>query len=117
MHDKIAERLRELRGRKGLSKKDVAEICNRDPTTVRNWEDGVNPPPADAIAILAKHYGVSADYLVGISDFPAGIGPDQWIVDVEAYEAREPGVSWAAKIPRQMRIVDYEELRKLEDNR
>lgn len=80
MPSKTAERLVALRGKD--SQQAIARIAGCSPATISNWENDVHSPPADALARLAVHWGVSADYLVGLSDFPSGLAPDSWIVDL-----------------------------------
>mgnify|MGYP001179645572 CR=1 FL=1 len=112
MPSKTAERLVALRGKD--SQQAIARIAGCSPATISNWENDVHSPPADALARLAVHWGVSADYLVGLSDFPSGLAPDSWIVDLDAYEKEHPGSAWAAKVPRRHKIVDYAELQRME---
>lgn len=49
----------------------------------------MNAPPADAIARLAEHWQVTADYLCGITDFPERLPPGMWVVDLDYVEALE----------------------------
>lgn len=121
MTNVTAQRLIALRGKAKQS--EVAAICGVAATTISNWENGVNLPPADAIALLARHWGVTADYLVGLSDHPQGWPPDSWVIDLDFVDAirRQDGTHHrygrfgAFAIPRRMAIVSSVEYQALED--
>ncbi len=69
---------------------------------------GVNLPNGEALVRLARHWKVSADYLLGLVDTPSGLSPDQFLVDLDVYDARDPGADWSIKIPRRCVIVDFD---------
>lgn len=64
----LAERLRELRAEKKLSRKAVAEHLNVVERTYQRYEDSEREPIASVLVQLAELYGVTIDYLVGRSD-------------------------------------------------
>ena len=64
----FAIRLRELRTDKGLSMKQLAQEINTTDGAVSNWENCVNEPKISYLIRLAKFFGVSADYLLGLED-------------------------------------------------
>lgn len=98
-------------------------------------------PGADSVAALSDYFGVSADFLLCLSDYRMGLPPDEYLVDEEklagilAARTRAdlhalsepvnvvttsgkpleelPGLSWAAKVPRRPRIVPLTELVRL----
>jgi transcriptional regulator with XRE-family HTH domain len=113
--DQTAARMRSLRARDCLTLLDVATVCGCSDQTIRNWEHGVSPPTSTAIAAMAQLYHVSGDYLLGLSPYESGLAPDEWIVDLDAYEeGREP---WSYKVPRRLRFVGYRELQQLDRDR
>ena len=63
----IGELLQELRKDRGLSQKEIGKLMNLDPTTIGAYETGKNEPSLSAISFFAKFYGVSADYLLGLT--------------------------------------------------
>lgn len=69
--DKIRQRLKELRNDKGLTQQQVADklhIEKKD--TVSSWERKQNNiPGTDKLYMLSQLYGVSIDYLLGVSDY------------------------------------------------
>ncbi len=62
------KRLREIRCDKKLSQKDVAKALNIAVSTYSNYEQGIRTPSVEIIIKLCKFFGVSADYLLGITD-------------------------------------------------
>jgi len=60
------KRIRDLREDADLTQKQVAEILCMQKTTYRRYELGEREVPLNIAVLLAKHYGVSLDYLAGI---------------------------------------------------
>jgi len=67
---KFAERLKELRERRGLSQYKLAELLGVSPSTVAAWEVGRNEPSYDMLRKIADVFEVSVDYLLGKTDEP-----------------------------------------------
>lgn len=67
----MSTRLKEMRDKLGYSQEGMAKAIGMTQTTYAGWEKA--PPEAfERLARLAAHYHVSADYLLGIIDDPAG---------------------------------------------
>lgn len=62
------ERLKTIREARGYTQDDLAEMLNTNRLQIYRWENGKTDPPSEAVAALSKVLGVSADYLLGISD-------------------------------------------------
>lgn len=115
-----AERLAALRGK--ANQGEIAKAAGVAQTTYSNWENGINGPPAEAIARLAKYWGVTADYLVGLSDHRDALPPDSWVIDLDYVDAvrrgdgshRRFGDQGAFAVPRRMQIISSVEYRALE---
>lgn len=60
----MANRLQHLRKKHHLSQEQVAELVNTTRQTVSQWENGKSVPSLENLNILARHYGVTLDYLV-----------------------------------------------------
>ena len=58
-------RLRELRERKNLDKKTLAELCGLSKNQVGRYEAGEIEPSAKSLIALADYFNVSIDYLLG----------------------------------------------------
>lgn len=68
---KISLHLRELRKKRGLSQVVCAGLLGKHVNVYALWENGEREPKfSDAIEI-AKFFGVSLDYLAGLTDDPA----------------------------------------------
>ena len=61
-------RLKELRDEAGLSQGDIAEKFSVAQNTVSSWENGKRDPDTDTVKKIAAFFGVSIDYLLGVSD-------------------------------------------------
>ncbi len=61
----IGERLKELRLEYGLSQ---AKETGLTQSSIFYWEKGLKIPTAQAVVILAKYFGVTTDYLLGLQD-------------------------------------------------
>ena len=67
----IKERLEDLRNRRKLTLKDVSEKTGIDYSTLSRIENGnVKKVGDDALLKLARFFGVSTDFLLGITDVP-----------------------------------------------
>lgn len=72
-------RIRELREDRDLRQIDVANATGIDQKTLSNYETGKTNPDSWAIIKLAEFFGVTSDYLLGIS--PRSINTNQDLVD------------------------------------
>ena len=64
----ICERIKELRLERNLSQMQLAKALQMSQSAVAKWELGKTEPTASAIILLAKLFGESADYLLGLVD-------------------------------------------------
>lgn len=65
---KIAEKLAELRASRGLTQEEVARRLFVSNKTLSKWENGSSTPDYSMLAEISKYYGVTTDYLLGLSD-------------------------------------------------
>lgn len=65
----IKERLKELRKENGYTQKQVAKALNKSETGYASWEQGLAEPGLCDLVTLCKLYGVTSDYLIGLSDY------------------------------------------------
>ncbi|MBQ8374282.1 MAG: helix-turn-helix transcriptional regulator [Clostridia bacterium] len=65
----IRHRIKELRKEKGLTQKKLGELLNKSETGVASWEQGLSEPCVNDIRALCSIFGVSADYLLGLTDY------------------------------------------------
>jgi transcriptional regulator with XRE-family HTH domain len=65
---KFQERLKELRQQHNLSQMQLAVRTGISQSAIAKWESGKTEPTASAIVILAKFFGESSDYLLGLEE-------------------------------------------------
>ena len=61
-------RIKDLREDRDLRQIDVAEAVGIDQRSLSNYETGKTNPDSDTIVKLASFFGVTCDYLLGVSD-------------------------------------------------
>ncbi len=64
------ERLKDIREDYDLTQTDIATLLETTREQVSKWETGTQMMGVDKYIILAKHYNVSVDYLLGLIDTP-----------------------------------------------
>jgi len=64
----IAERLRTLRREMNLTKRELVSQLPLNYSTYANYESGFREPNSEVLQLLASHFNVSLDYLMGVSD-------------------------------------------------
>ncbi len=62
------ERIRELREDNDLNQTQLAEILNISQSTYSRYESGFLDVPSEVLIALSKHYKVSVDYILGLTD-------------------------------------------------
>ena len=67
--DTFEIRLKELRKSKKLTQKDLAKVIGTTDDSIFSWEKGRSQPSIEAICALCKYFDVSADYLLGLTDY------------------------------------------------
>lgn len=72
----FAERLKELRKKKGLTQKELAEKLGVVQGSYGNWEKGKREPNIDKLIELAWELDSSLDYMLGQSDLNLGRNKD-----------------------------------------
>ncbi|MCX4384478.1 MAG: helix-turn-helix transcriptional regulator [Clostridia bacterium] len=65
---KFAERLKELRTEKNLTQMQLSKETGLSAGAIGFWETEKRIPNAMAIIALAKFFGVTTDYLLGVTD-------------------------------------------------
>lgn len=66
----FTERLKKSRKKAGFTQEKVAELLEIGYSTYRHYEYGNRVPLVTDAAKMAKLFGVSLDYLVGLTDEP-----------------------------------------------
>ena len=61
-------RIRDLREDKDFSQKQLADMLNISQSTYSRYESGFLDIPSEILISLSKIYGVTTDYILGLSD-------------------------------------------------
>ena len=64
----ISERLKKCREATGEKQTDIANLLNVQRQIISYYETGTRIPNVEDLALLAKHFNTSVDYLIGLSD-------------------------------------------------
>ena len=66
--EKYTSRIKSLREEYGSSQEQTAKLLGTSQTMYARYESGYSKMPIKYIVILAKHYDVPTDYILGVSD-------------------------------------------------
>ncbi len=66
-------RIRDLREDRDLKQRELAEYLNCSQQVYSNYELGQRDIPSDTLIRLSRFYGVSVDYILGLTDEPRPI--------------------------------------------
>lgn len=69
----FGKRLKQLRVERGLQQEDMAEILNLHRATISRYENNQREPDINTLINISKHFNVSIDWLLGISDHKASV--------------------------------------------
>ena len=65
---KFSEKLKELRNEQGLSVLALGKAIDVSDATICRWENGISDIKSDQLILLAKFFGVTTDYLLGLEE-------------------------------------------------
>lgn len=63
-----AERIKQLRKKKGISQSELAALIGVKNNTVSTWERGTRKPDFEALDLLSDYFEVSFEYILGNCD-------------------------------------------------
>ena len=63
-------RIKELCAERGITMAKLEEDLGIGTSLIRKWKTNTSPS-IDKVKIIAKYFGVSSDYLIGLSDIPS----------------------------------------------
>lgn len=61
----LRERLKELRAKKGMTQKALADALNVTASAVSKWENGLNAPDVETLQHIARYYNITFEELMG----------------------------------------------------
>ena len=106
----LPERLIKIREKNGYTRKRLAEELGRPYRTLTNYELGEREPGHTYIIEIAKKFGVTTDYILGLSDDPHKTSDGKRFSDTsEAASGEEPTQMMLAPDEQQL-VTDYRSL-------
>lgn len=67
--DSFVKRLKELRIERKLSKRQIALVLGITPQAYQEYESGKSIPRTQLLVELAKYFGVTVGYLLGVEKY------------------------------------------------
>ena len=100
------ERLKQLRQKKGLTQKDIADLVHVNRVTYTNWEKGNREPNFETLLKLASILNTTTSYLLGESNISFGRGSDQFekLANLPNFHLSEMGLN---QIKDLVRAIPY----------
>lgn len=127
----LAARLKKSReeARARPSQQDVAAAIGCKPADLSKWETAYQVPRPQTLALLARHYGVTTDYLLGLTDIPSATPAGSFLVDQDVLDgilaARTPSELMRFRVgnefpfwtvvPDNARLIGPEEAERLRE--
>lgn len=68
MNNAFGEKLKELRGERGVGQIALAAEIGVSKGIISLWENGLREPTLSNLILLARYFEVSIDYLAGLED-------------------------------------------------
>ncbi|MBO5223248.1 MAG: helix-turn-helix transcriptional regulator [Clostridia bacterium] len=65
----MGNRIKELRTEKKLGQNQLADLLGVSNASISYWETGKQVPSAEVVFKLAQFFGVSADFIIGITNW------------------------------------------------
>jgi transcriptional regulator with XRE-family HTH domain len=98
------ERLKSLREKNGITPSRLGADMGKSEGAVRNWEAGRSYPDVDLIIKLTEYFNVSADYLLGLTDYK---NPAEHEKAVENQTALEEEIKTLKKGPDKDALLNF----------
>lgn len=70
-------RLRRLREEMGKSQNELSKLWNTSPSSISQWENGVNEMDYKTLIMASNFYGRSIDYILGNDSVPEKISKEE----------------------------------------
>ena len=96
----INERIFDLRVDKGLKQPEIAAALNIPTTTYCDYEQEGNPVPHTVVIDLARYYGVSADYILGLF---TNIEPEN--IPLQSLHLSDPAIEYLRSDTTNTRLI------------
>ena len=80
MERDFSQTMSELRRAKGYSQRRVAADLNISQALLSHYENGAREPGLPFLIRACRYYGVTADYMLGLSDDPLGAAKESLVL-------------------------------------
>lgn len=90
---KFGDRLKELRLSRKLSQEELAKKFNTGKASICNYEKNLRLPDVNSIAKFANYFGVSVDYILGLTDNRKEVTPNADEYNAVIKRAKDSNVS------------------------
>lgn len=87
----VGERLRELRKSRAYSRRELAEALEIGEANIQRYEAGESDAISENVIKIARHFNVSTDYLLGLTNTPASLANDLTLDELAALAAWRRG--------------------------
>lgn len=84
MEDAFSKNMSQLRRERGLSQRKAAADLNISQALLSHYENGAREPGLPFLCRACKYYGVSADYMLGMSGNPHGADGGEVLGEIAA---------------------------------
>lgn len=64
----LVSNLRKIRTERGYSQYDIADVLDTTQQVYSRYENGLNEIPVRHVITLCKFYGISSDWLLGLTE-------------------------------------------------
>lgn len=95
-------KIKQLRLDNNLLQSDLADILNVGQGTISNWENGKTEPDQESLKLIAQHFNVSLDYLLGFSDEKNSVP----VLDFEQKQEEPTQEEWDSLTDTQKQIIE-----------
>lgn len=65
-----SQRIRNLREDNDLTQQEIADVLQIERSYYGKYERGIHPMPIEYLIKLCKYYNISADYILGFTNYP-----------------------------------------------
>ena len=96
----LGERLLQLRKEADLTQDELAAILKINKHSISSYERGKSAPSDEIKIAIARHFNVSVDYLLGVTDIPSALHQRERVV-------RFPAGFPEDGIPELMNYIGY----------
>ena len=110
------ERLSHLCVEMNLSDSDIAKALGISKQTLSAWKCGTRSPKAPTIESVARHFGVSIEWLMGF-DVPMEKGNEKSLTELELSEGEKALLELFNQVPEDQQQLVLQMIRVALDNR